>query len=230
MPFWVSCCVGTLLFGYASTRFKTIREPMFIGYLLFTAGEVAFATLQPGDDFSALAFAALGGLGFGAPLILVITGVQLSAPHRLIATATAVTTSARAVAATVFTAIYAAALNDNLAIKIPAYVAKAAAAAGLSPDVIPTFVKALSTKDTATLATIPGVTESVIAQGATALQHAFADSLRVIFMIAAPFGAVACILSLFLGDMRNTMNYHVDAPVEDLHAKQPHGGRTGQTA
>jgi hypothetical protein len=44
-------------------------------------------------------------------------------------------------------------------------------------------------------------------------------------MIAAPFGALACIACFFLGDMKAVMNYHVDAQMEDLHAKNHHEGQ-----
>lgn len=228
-PYWIAGLIGTIIWGTASTRFRTIREPLFMGYLIFTAGIVGMATIQPGDDLNLLAFAGLAGLGFGSPLILIITGVQLSTPHSLIATATAVTTSSRAVAATVFTAIYAATLNTGLTSKLPAYIAEAAAIAGLPPASIPAFVGALATNDPEALAEIPGVSPSIISAGVLALQQAFADSLRVIYIIAASFGVAACVACLFLGDMRKTMNYHVDAPVEDLHAKQQHQS-TLQTA
>jgi len=170
-------------------------------------------------------FAALSGIGFGSPLILIITGVQLSTPHSLIATATAVTTSSRAVAATVFTAIYAATLTSGLSSKIPNYVAEAGAKAGLPAASIPAFVGAIATNDPDALAAVPGISPSIIALGVDALKQAFADSLRTIYIIAAAFGVVACIACCFLGDMRKTMNYHVDAPVEDLHAK--HARHTG---
>ena len=71
----------------------------------------------------------------------------------------------------------------------------------------------------AALAKVPGVTPAAIAQGARALQQAYADAIRIIFIIAVPFGVVACITCCFLGDLKETMNYHVDAPVEELHAK-----------
>lgn len=221
-PWWVAGLLSTLAWGYSSTRFRTIREPLFLGYVLFTAGIVGLATIQPGDDFNQLAFAALAGFGFGAPLILVITGVQLSTPHRLIATATAVTTSSRAIAATVFTAIYSAALNTRLETNLPAGIGPAALKAGLPASSLPLFIGALATGDTAALAKIPGLTPAIIAVGLAAFKQAFADSIRVVYIIAAPFGALACLACLFLGDMRNTMNYSVDAPVEDLHAKHPH--------
>ncbi len=194
-----------------------------MGFLIFTAGIVGLATIQPNDSTRAVVFGGLAGLGFGAPLVLVIAGVQLSTPHHLIATATALTTSARAVSATVFTAIYAAALNTRLDKYIPSYVAKAALGAGLPQSSVHAFVEALSASDTAALKTIPGVTPIIINSGVVALKHALADGIRVVFMIAAPFGALACIACFFLGDLKETMNYHVDAPLEDLHAKHHHG-------
>lgn len=218
-PFWIGCLVTTVVWGYWSTRLRTIRSPLFTGFLLFTAGIIGFATIEPSDNFSALAFAALAGIGFGAPLILIISGVQLSTPHHLIATATAVTTSSRAVAATVFTAAYAAAFRGRIGTKLPSYVAAAALKAGLPAASLKAFVGAFATDDKPALAKIAGVTPEILAAAGAALKQAFADSIRVVYFIAIPFGVIACILCIFLGDMKKTMNYRVDAPVEDLHAK-----------
>ena len=209
----------TLIWGYWSTRFRTIREPLFAGFFIFTCGIIGIATIQPGDSTNALIFAALAGIGFGAPLILIITGVQLSTPHHLIATATAVTTSSRAVAATVFTAIYAAALTTRLDTNLPKDVGAAALKAGLPTTSLREFIGALASNNTAALSKIPGVNPTIIASSLVALKHAFADSLRVVYIIATPFGALACIACLFLGDLRKTMNYRVDAPLEELHHK-----------
>lgn len=214
--------LSTVAWGYSSTHFRTIREPLFAGFLIFTAGIVGLATIQPSDSTRAVIFSGLCGLGFGAPLILIITGVQLSTPHHLIATATAVTTSSRAVAATIFTAIYAAAFSTRIGTDLPAYIAQAALKAGLPSTSLKAFVGALAGNDTAALSKIPGVTPAIIGAGVVALKQAFADSVRVVYEIAAPFGALACIACLFLGNLRKTMNYRVDAPVEDLHAKEHH--------
>jgi uncharacterized membrane protein YfcA len=128
-----------------------------VGFVLLTAGIVGLATIQPSDSTSAIVFSGLAGLGFGAPLVLIIAGVQLSTPHHLIATATAVTTSTRAVSATTFTAIYAAALNTRLAKNIPSYVTEAVLQAGLPKTSVPGFVKALVGKDNTALLNIPGL-------------------------------------------------------------------------
>ena len=208
-----------MFYGYASTKLRTIRAPLFVGFFLFTAGIVGLATIQPSDSTRAIVFAGLAGLGFGGPLVLIIAGVQLSTPHHLIATATALTTSARAVSATIFTAIYAATLDTRVAKYIPSYVAEAALKAGLPKSSLMAFVGAIASDDAAALPKIPGVTPVIIGAGVAALKQAFADGIRAVYIIAAAFGALACFACLFLGDLKATMNYHVDAPIEDLHAK-----------
>lgn len=208
-----------MVYGYISTKLRTIRSPLLVGFLLFTAGIVGFATIQPNDSTRTVVFSGLAGLGFGAPLVLIVAGVQLSTPHHLIATATALTTCSRAVSSAVFTAINAAALNTRLDNYIPNYVAEAALRAGLPRTSLAAFVGALASNNRAALSNVAGITPSIIDAGVVALKQAFADGIRVVFIIAAPFGALACIGCFFLGDLKETMTYRVDAPLEDLHAK-----------
>ena len=156
--FWVSCGISTVVYGYVSTKLRTIRSPLFIGFLLFTGGMIGLATIQPGDSTNAIVFAGLSGLGMGGPLVLVIAGVQLSTPHHLIATATAVTTSSRAVSATVFTAIYGAALTTRLNKYIPGYISTAAVEAGLPQSSLGAFIGALTSENSTALSGVPGVT------------------------------------------------------------------------
>jgi len=194
---------------------------MIAGFVIFTGGLVGLATIQPGDNISSLAFAGVAGIGFGAPLILIIAGVQLSVPHHLIATATATTTCSRAVAVAVFTAVATAAMNSRLDKYIPTYTAKAALEAGLPKSSLTEFITALTSEDTAALQKVAGVSSHIIEAGTMALKQAYADGIRVVYIIAAPFGVVAIIACIFLGDLKSVMNYGVDAPVEDLHAKHP---------
>ena len=190
---------------------------------------VGLTTIQPSQSTRAIIFDGLAGLGFGGPLILIIAGVQLSTPPHLIAIATAVITSSRAVAATTFTAIYSAALTSRLNSKVPAYVAKAALDAGLPPSSLPAFIGAIATKNPAALVSVPGVTATIIDAGLVAVRQALADSFRIIYIIAAPFGALAIIACFFIGDLTKTMHYRVDAPMEEIHAKR-HRGDQAQRA
>ncbi|KAJ5885601.1 hypothetical protein N7504_011437 [Penicillium tannophilum] len=218
-PYGIASALSTVIYGYLSVKFRTIRFPMIAGFVILTGGLVGLATIQPGDDFSSLAFSAVAGIGFGAPLILIIAGVQLSVPHRLIATATASTTCSRAVSVAVFTAVASAAMKSRLDKYIPTYTAKAALEAGLPDSSLAGFVTALTSEDTAALQKVAGVNSHIIEAGVMALKQAYADGIRIVFIIAAPFGVVAIIACIFLGDVKSVMNYGVDAPVEDLHAK-----------
>ena len=220
--------ISTPFYGYVSTRFKIIREPLAFGFLLYTGGVAGLATIQPGQSFRQLAFAALAGLGFGGPIVLITTGVQLNVPHHLMATATAVVNSSRAVGATIFTSIYAATLTKSLNSKIPQYVAEAAAKAGIPTSSIPEFVQFLATNNQASLATVPGITPEIIRQGVAALRQAYADSLRDIFIIGAPFGLLASGLCFLLTSYKHIMSYRVEAPVEDLHAKHHDTRKSGE--
>ncbi|OAG44977.1 hypothetical protein AYO21_00939 [Fonsecaea monophora] len=222
---WIPALLSTVLWGYASTHFRTIREPLLVGNVIMTAGMVGLATVQPGQSTNAIAFACVAGVGFGAPLVLTVSGAQLVVPHKVLATASAVTTTARAIGVAIFTAIFTAAFNTRLKLYLPEYIIAAAEASGLPGSSIPAFLEALTTGQTATLPTIPGATSEIIAQGFSALQQAYADSIRVVFIIAAPIGLAGSIVCLFLGDLKKTMNYRVDAPVEELHAKR--GRHTG---
>lgn len=223
-PFWIAGGIGTVIYGYVSTRFRSIRAPLFIGFLLFTAGVVGLATIQLKDEISVLAFSGLAGLGFGSPLILLIAAVQLSTPHHLIATATAATTCSRAIAATVFTAIFSAAFNARAQKFIPDYVSQAVLDAGLPSTSVGDFVKAIAAGDESALSSVAGVDIGILSAGTNAAKQAFADSLRVVYIIAAPFGLLACICCFFLGDLRLAMNYAVDAPLEALHPRYHVGG------
>lgn len=215
----MACVITNVIFGYLSTKFRKIREFLCLGFLVFTAGIVGLATLQPDKSANPVVFSGLAGLGFGFLIVLIVTSVQLSTPHHLIATATAATVSCRAVGATVFTAIYAASFASRFKSKLPAYVAEAALKAGLPPSSLKPFIEALAAGDLSALSTIGGVSPQIVGAGVVALKQAFADSIRVLYIIAAPFGIVACIACLFLGDMKETMNYRVDAPLEEMKAK-----------
>ncbi|RSH79191.1 uncharacterized protein EHS24_001230 [Apiotrichum porosum] len=222
MPYWVAASVCTVIYGFWSSKRRTVRSPVIVGFALLTAGVAGLATVQPLQSTNAIIFSGLAGIGFAGPLILLIAAVQLSVPHHLIATATAVLTSSRAVAASVFTAIFGAAVSSEMPVKLPAYTAAAAIKAGLDPQYVSQFVGDMLGGDTSALQSIPGITLTIIEAGKAAVLQANADSFRYVFIIAAPFGAAACLISWFIGDLSDVMNYHVDAPVEELHAREKH--------
>lgn len=230
MPFWIACLISTVIFAFISTKLRTIRPTLAAGFLIYTASYIAFATLQPNQSTRSIIYDAFAGLGYGAPLVLVFAGVQLATPHHLIATASAVTCSFRAVFATIFAAVYTAVVDDRQNRYLPIYVTQAALEAGLPETSLDSFIKALIGNDPTTdLQSIAGASSSVIAASTTALQQAYADAVRVVWIIAASVCAFAFLACFFLGDLGNSMNYHVDAPVENLVGKHE-GERQTKTA
>ncbi|KAF2650004.1 MFS general substrate transporter [Lophiostoma macrostomum CBS 122681] len=213
------CIAGafTLVYGWASSYLRDIKYPLFVGFAFYTAGIIGLATVQPGQSGVALATLSLAGVGLAGPLILILTGVQLAVPHHLMATATAMVVSCRTLGGSIFTAAYSTALSTRLNSNIPSYLAQAVAQAGLPPSSIGPFIGAFVGKDEAALAQIPGVTPAVLGAAGGAFQRAFADSIRVVYEIAAPFGAVACILCLLLPSFRSIMDHKIEAPLEDQH-------------
>lgn len=216
------CIAGalTLAYGWTSSYFRDIKYPLFVGFVLYTAGIIGLATVQPGQSGVALGTLAVAGMGLAGPLILILTAVQLAVPHHLIATATALVVSCRTLAASIFTAAYSTALSNRLNSYIPSYLAGAVAQAGLPPGSMGSFIGAFAGKDQAALAQIPGVTPRILSAATAAFQQAFADGVRVIYMIAAPIGAVGCILCLLLPSFQAIMDQKIEAPLEHVHKQR----------
>ncbi|KAG8425490.1 hypothetical protein J3458_002185 [Metarhizium acridum] len=169
-PFWMASGLSTLFWGYWSIKAKSIRVPLSAAFLIFTGGIVGFATIQPDDSLGTWFFAGVSGIGFGGPLILIITGIQLATPHVLIATATALAVTTRAVSVAVFTVILSIAFTERLQPNIVSQVSTTALKAGLPAPSVVVFVAALAAKDMAALRYIQGVTPQIIAAGIQALR------------------------------------------------------------
>lgn len=127
--------------------------------------------------------------------------------------------SVRAIGSTVFTAIYLANFQSRLRKNIPGHISKAVLSAGLPAKSLGPVIGALSSHNATALSLIPGVTPLIAEVGNAALKQAFADSLRIVYIIASAVGAASCIGCVFMGNLRKTMGYRVDAPLEELHAK-----------
>ena len=214
LPLFCFASAFTLVFGWLSSYFRDIKYTLFTGFVFYTAGIIGLATIQPGQTGVAIGTLSLAGIGLAGPLILILTGVQLAVPHHLLATATALVVSCRTLAGSIFTAAYSTALSTRLNAYIPSYIGRAVAQAGLPPASIGPFIGAFAGNDRAALVQIPGVTPVVLGAAGAAFQQAFADAVRIVYEIAAPLGAVACILCLLLPSFKNIMDRKVEAPLE----------------
>lgn len=104
LPFFLILVPVAPLMGWYVTKTKDLKWPLCAGFLLFGAGTVMLA--MSGLN-SAVAVAANGvaGLGFCAPLILLMSVVQLSTPPLFIGVASALVISVRTLGGSVGYAI-----------------------------------------------------------------------------------------------------------------------------
>lgn len=219
MPAVGPAVLVSMVYGSISTRTKSVRWPLIVGFSIWTGGLIGQSTVQPGQNSIALGTLVLVGIGIAGPLLLILAGVHLSIPPHLMATGSAVVVCSRSFGATIFTAINSVVVGDRLNKLIPSYVASAVLPLGLPPSSLGLFLEDLTMYDFAGLAAVPGASPQIVGAGIAALKQAFADSVRPAFIIAACFGVVACILCACFRSIRNYMDYKVDAPIEELHKK-----------
>ena len=63
MPWQVAAAISGFVFGAVSTLYRTIREPLFFGFLIWTVGLIGLATVQPDSSTKVEIFAAVAGFG-----------------------------------------------------------------------------------------------------------------------------------------------------------------------
>ncbi|KEF62747.1 uncharacterized protein A1O9_00720 [Exophiala aquamarina CBS 119918] len=222
VPFYFCASVSAFIYGYIGTKFRTVRWPLMFGFLMYAAGIGALISVRPNNSTNALIFSGLAGLGLGAPLALLFVSVQLAVPHHVLATATALVASARAIGISISTAVFTVVLSKVTASKVAAWVPDAAVAAGVPAAELSAFVTAIASSDP-DVSNIPGVTATMIQAGVMAMKNATCDALHVVFAIALPFGLISVPIAYFLGSYKDSMNYIVEAPMEELHAKRGQG-------
>lgn len=172
----------------------------------------------------------MAGLGLGLGLVIAVTTGQMSTPPGLIATASGLILTARALGGSVSLPVYTAILNSELSKHLGPQIAERVLPLGLSADDLPAFINALAGNNREALVSIPGVTPDVIAAGLLGLRTAYRLGFRGIWITAAAVSAVGFILALFVTDPRSSFNMHVDAPVEEeLAVERLHAGQDSET-
>lgn len=148
----------------------------------------ALSTTNRTSGSAAWGYALMTGIGFSAPIALLMAVAQLAVPGLYIGAATALSASARSVGGAVGLSIFQAILNSKMTDAVPKYVAQGAFKGGLAMSqantVLPTLIPAVASGDAqviAGLSSIPGITPQIIDDAIIGFQDALAHSLRVRF-------------------------------------------------
>ncbi|KAH6685489.1 major facilitator superfamily domain-containing protein [Plectosphaerella plurivora] len=227
---FIAGTAASVFAGFYSTKTKRVRPPLLAGMGLFVIYFACMATIKLDQSAAIWGFTVLAGLGLGFGLVIAVTTGQMSTPPGLIATASGLILTARALGGSVSLPVYTAILNSKLSKHLGPQIAERVLPLGLSAEDLPAFINALAGNDRKALASIPGVNPAVIDAGLLGLRTAYRLGFRDIWIAAAAVSAVGFILALFVTDPRSSFNMHVDAPVEEeLAANSHHVGQNAAT-
>ena len=151
-----------------------------------------------------------GTFGNGAIIVPALTLALYASPDEYIGTVGALSLSSRFLGGSVGTSIYFNVFNENVNKKLPAYIAKAAIAAGLPSTSVTAYVTAVLADPTGKMAAaVKGVTPAILGTAQLATQWAYADSLKYVWYTSIPFGVISCICCLFLPNIGRYMTNRV---------------------
>lgn len=167
----------------------------------------------PNNPSAVVGFAAVAGFGVGGLVATIPTVCVIASPSNMIATTAALTLAVRLFGGTIGYTIYSNIFNNKLTVNLPTLVSRYAVEAGLPSTSVADFLTAFlaTPAETSALASIPGVSSQVLAAAALGERWAFAESLKWVFVASLPFGALAMLASLCLGDVEKYMSNQVVA-------------------
>ncbi|KIW07205.1 uncharacterized protein PV09_02070 [Verruconis gallopava] len=195
---------------------KSIREPTVISFLAYVVFFALMAKMDVNETGKTWGYPIIMGLGLGWSLTYLVAAAQLSAPAHLIAITSGILLSIRSLGASIALGIYNAIFNSELNSKLGSNIAAAVLPLGLPPQSLEAFIGALASEASESdIAAIPGVTPQIIGAGVAALQKAFLNSFKWVYVAAAVISAVAAIASCFLINPVKDLNNHVDAPLDE---------------
>ena len=185
---------------------------------LLSSRSICYANINPKWERAQLAVNVLAGIGQGAPLTLLPSAVQFTAPHAYLSTATGLSFSARAVGGAFGSAVLNAIINGRMASHYAAGVGRAAIEAGLPENSVSALVEALDAGKLAT-ADIPGANAEILAAANEASRWEYAHAYRLAWASIIPFVVLAIVAVWLLKSMKHLMTEKVEATLERVQAE-----------
>lgn len=197
-----------------STRFKDLKWPLVVTYVIFLVVCICYATITPdhADEKAQYGFNVLAGIGQSGPLTLILALVQFAAPHAFIATASGFALSARAIGGAFGSAVLDAIINGQLDKHLATKVGTAATQAGLPGKSVPALLEAMAAGEG--FGAVPGLSAKVLAQAYAASHSVYAQAYRLAWSSIIPFVVLAIVAVLCIHNVKELMTNHVEASVE----------------
>jgi hypothetical protein len=190
--------LGAIGFNAALSTFPGhTREILLVALLFMTGFGGSLAASTPENPKLTVALGSLAAFGVGGVLVPAASVAMIVTPDALITTAAALSLSIRTVGGTIGYSIYYNIFATKLAKRLPLNVATFALAAGLPATSLEQFVGTFLTAPE-TLATVPGVTQAVIAGATKGTQWAYSESLKVVWLTSIAFGSMAIVCCILM--------------------------------
>lgn len=134
-------------------------------------------------------------------------------PDDYIATTVALSLAVRVIGGSIGYAVYYNVFVNKLTAKLPEEIAKFAINAGLPLSSATEFVGTFLTVP-ANVTNVAGVTPAILAAAVKGSQWAYAESLRMVWLVSIPFGICAIISCCFIGNTSTFMTNRVAAHIK----------------
>lgn len=215
-----------------STRYKDLRSPLLLCFVVFLVLTICYACIQPSWDAAQQGLNVLSALGQAGPLTLLVAAVQFTAPHAFLSTATGLAFSARAIGGAVGSAVLDAIVAGHVGAKYDAAIVRAAEGAGISAQAASGIVAAMAEGEGVTsVAGLQPVVQGVSGEQLRAVVRAgygvWAGAYRLAWASIVPFVVVACVCVAFLRGVRELMTEKVEATVERVGRGDEEGKAVG---
>lgn len=195
-----------------STVFKDLKYPLAVSFGIFLIVTIVYANISPSMNHAQLGINVVTGFGQAGPLTLIPAIIQFSAPHAMIATASGLAATTRALGGAFGSAVLDAIVNSKLSSTLAPQVGGAAIKAGLPASSVPALMEAFATG--AGFDDVPGINPTILAAASNASHWAYAHAYRLAWASIIPFVALAFIGIMCLTSMKEMMTEHVQATVE----------------
>ncbi|KAK4049328.1 hypothetical protein OIV83_004265 [Microbotryomycetes sp. JL201] len=221
-PFYLASIPFFFLIGWYTYKFKDFRGPLIVGYAIYVISCACLSTAGREDGKLAWVYVTLSGIGFSAPISLLVAVAQLAVPGEFIGACSALMVSARGLGGSIGTAIYGAILGSKISANIANKIAEGAFKGGLSPanapQVLPQLIPLVASQNPGLIQSafrLPGVTPPMVLGAVHGMQDAVAEGLKYVFIAGAAFAA-AGVLSIFaLASSKESLTAVVDAPAQE---------------
>ncbi|WAO91432.1 MFS domain-containing protein [Fusarium falciforme] len=205
--FFIVGGLATIIFGWASTKYRIVRMPGILCLALIVLFNVLMATTTPSTpEANYWGYAVFAGLGLGGTIPTFMVAAQLTTPPELISLVSGLVSVARPIGGVVGLAINNAIFHDSLSTELRKKISAAVIPLGFSASYMDALISAVTGGDDGALSEISGVTPDIIAAAQGGQMKAYGIAFRNCWIAAAfAFWAI---------DPRSEFKEHIDAPVE----------------